>query len=173
MKLEGNRDTEVHVRWFIRRDMPEVLNIETSSFEFPWSEEDFIATLQQRNCIGMVGEVDGEVVGYIVYEMGKEEFHILNLAVRPDCRRRGVGNRLIDKIIGKLRHGQRSKIELEVRETNLAAQLFFRRYGFQAESVLKDFYEDTIEDAYSMAYRMTAAKPTSHKVTNRITRYAG
>jgi [ribosomal protein S18]-alanine N-acetyltransferase len=172
MQLEGNRDIEVHVRWLIRRDMPEVLDIESTSFEFPWSQEDFIACLQQRNCIGMVAELDGEVVGYIVYEMGRSEFHVLNLAVRPDVRRRGVGQQLIQKIVGKLRAGQRTEVRLEVRETNLAAQLFFRRLSFQAVTVLKDFYEDTVEDAYSMLYQLdtvgSAATPQ-----NRLRRFAG
>jgi ribosomal-protein-alanine N-acetyltransferase len=172
MQLEGNRDIEVHVRWLIRRDMPEVLDIESTSFEFPWSQEDFIACLQQRNCIGMVAELDGEVVGYIIYEMGRSEFHVLNLAVRPDVRRRGVGQQLIQKIVGKLRSGQRTEVRLEVRETNLAAQLFFRRLGFQAVTVLKDFYEDTVEDAYSMLYQLEAAG-TQATPQNRLRRYAG
>lgn len=170
MKLEGNRGIEVHVRWLIRRDMPEVLDIESASFEYPWSHDDFITCLQQRNCIGMVAELDGEVVGYIIYEMERSEFHVLNVAVRPDCRRRGVGQQLIEKVIGKLRPRQRTRINLEVRETNLAAQLFFRRFGFQAITVLKDFYDDTAEDAYMMMYQLQetqAAEPV-----NRLRRYA-
>lgn len=172
MKLEGNRDIEVHVRWLIRRDMPEVLDIESTSFEFPWSQEDFISCLQQRNCIGMVAELDGEVVGYIVYEMGRSDFHVLNLAVRPDVRRRGVGQQMIAKIVSKLRQGQRTEVRLEVRETNLAAQLFFRRLGFQAVSVLKDFYEDTVEDAYSMMYHLES-QTSSATPHNRLRRFAG
>ena len=42
----------VHVRWMVRRDMPEVLEIEGESFDFPWSEEDFIRCLRQRDCSG-------------------------------------------------------------------------------------------------------------------------
>lgn len=54
--MNSNSDFEVnvHIRWMIRRDMQEVLEIEKSGFEFPWSEEDFIRCLRQRNCIGMV-----------------------------------------------------------------------------------------------------------------------
>lgn len=170
MKLEGNRGIEVHVRWLIRRDMPEVLDIEAASFEYPWSHDDFISCLQQRNCIGMVAELDGEVVGYIIYEMERSEFHVLNVAVRPDCRRRGVGQQLIEKVIGKLRPRQRTRINLEVRETNLAAQLFFRRFRFQAVTVLKDFYDDTAEDAYMMMYQLQE-EPAAEPV-NRLRRYA-
>ena len=62
----------------------------------------------------------------------------------------------IEKLTGKLSHQRRSRILLEVRETNLAAQLFFRKCGFRAVSVLRDFYEDTTEDAYLMQYRCEA-----------------
>jgi ribosomal-protein-alanine N-acetyltransferase len=120
----------------------------------------------------MVAELDGEVVGYIVYEMGRADFHVMNLAVRPDVRRRGVGQQLIAKIISKLRPCQRTEVRLEVRETNLAAQLFFRRLGFQAVRVLKDFYEDTVEDAYSMEYSLDAVTNTATP-QNRLRRFAG
>ena len=55
----------------IRRDMPEVIPIETASFEFPWSEDDFVRCLRQRNCIGMVAEMDDQVVGFMIYELHK------------------------------------------------------------------------------------------------------
>ena len=57
----------VHIRWMIRRDMPEVLQTETQSFEFAWTEEDFLRCLRQRNCIGMVAEQGEQVVGFMIY----------------------------------------------------------------------------------------------------------
>jgi [ribosomal protein S18]-alanine N-acetyltransferase len=144
-----------HIRFMIRRDMPEVLDIETGSFEFPWSEEDFIRCLRQRNCIGMVAEYDERVAGFMIYELHKSRVHLLNLAVHPDFRRHGIGESMVQKLIGKLSHQRRNRILLEVRETNLSAQLFFRRAGFLAVSVLHDFYDDTQygkEDAYLMQY---------------------
>ncbi|MGC3971558.1 MAG: ribosomal protein S18-alanine N-acetyltransferase [Pirellulales bacterium] len=142
-----------HVRWMIRRDMTEVLAIEAESFEFPWSEEEFIRCLRQRNCIGMVAELDDKIVGYMIYELHKNRLHILNFAVAAAGRRHGVGGRMVQKLVGKLSPQRRSRILLEVRETNLAAQLFFRSQGFKAVSVLRDFYDDTTEDAYVMQYR--------------------
>src|SRR4029078_10231989 len=53
----------VHIRWMIRRDMAEVVDVERASFEFPWFEEEFIRCLRQRNCIGMVAEHAERVVG--------------------------------------------------------------------------------------------------------------
>ena len=57
----------VHIRWMIRRDMPEVLQTEQESFEYSWTEEDFLRCLRQRNCIGMVAE-QGERVAIVDYD---------------------------------------------------------------------------------------------------------
>ena len=54
MSSHSKQDLQVHIRWMIRRDMVDVLDIESAAFEFPWSEEDFIRCLRQRNCIGMI-----------------------------------------------------------------------------------------------------------------------
>jgi ribosomal-protein-alanine N-acetyltransferase len=173
MSAPGKQEVCVHIRWMIRRDMPEVLEIENRSFEFPWSEEDFIRCLRQRNCIGMVAEYEERVVGFMIYELHKTRLHILNFAVHPDYGRRGVGTTMVDKLIGKLSHQRRNRILLEVRETNLAAQLFFRDAGFRAISVLRDFYDDTTEDAYLMQYLFQASDVETSLPVNRITRLAG
>jgi ribosomal-protein-alanine N-acetyltransferase len=173
MSLEGKQDLRVHIRWMIRRDMPEILDIEDRSFEFPWSEEDFIRCLRQRNCIGMIAECDDRVVGFMIYELHKNRLHILNFAVHPTFRHLGVGTQMAQKLIGKLSHQRRTRILLEVRETNLAAQLFFRDAGFRAISVLRDFYEDTVEDAYLMELRYQPTLQESLHPVNRISRLAG
>ena len=173
MDTKQDFDINVHIRWMIRRDMPEVLEIEQAGFEFPWSEEDFIRCLRQRNCIGMVAEYDERVVGFMIYELHKNQLHVLNFAVRPDARRRGVGVQMVNKLVGKLSQQRRNRICLEIRETNLAAQLFFKNLGFRAVSVLRDYYDDTVEDAYVMQYRYkeTTGKPL--EPVNRIARLAG
>lgn len=153
----------VHIRWMIRRDMPEVLDIESKSFEFPWQEEDFMRCLRQRNCIGMVAEYNDRIVaeyndrivGFMVYELAKTRIRVLNFAVDPKARRREVGSQLVRKLVSKLSFQRRTKIVLEVRETNLPAQLFFRACEFRAISVLRNYYQDTPEDAYFMQYRST------------------
>ena len=129
MSTQSKQEVRVHIRWMIRRDMPEVLAIEEDSFEFPWSEEEFLRCLRQRNCIGMVAEHDERVVGFMIYELNKTRIHVLNFAVARDHRRLGVGKQMISKLIGKLSSQRRARIILEVRETNLPAQLFFARAG--------------------------------------------
>lgn len=150
---EQKQEVRVHIRWMIRRDMPEVLAIEHQVFEFPWSDEDFIRCLRQRNCIGMVAEYADQVAGFMIYELHKHRICVLDFAVASDFQRKGVGSQMVAELIGKLSSRYRQRILLEVRETNLPAQLFFKENGFRAVSVLRSFYEDTPEDAYLMQYR--------------------
>ena len=167
------QELEVHIRWMIRRDMADVLDIEASGFEFPWSEEDFIRCLRQRNCIGMVAEHDDKVVGFMIYELHKSRLHILNFAVAARYRRQGVGGHMVSKLVGKLSSQRRTRITLEVRETNLAAQLFFRSQSFRAVSVLREYYEDTPEDAYVMQFRYQPEPAEIVLPMNRISKLAG
>ena len=146
----------IHVRWMIRRDMHEVIAIEREAFEFPWSEEDFTRCLRQRNCIGMVAELADSVVAFMIYELHRSRLHMLNFAVLRSHRRLGIGTQMTEKLVGKLTPDRRGRIALEVRETNLPAQLFFRSLGFRATTVLKDFYQDSTEDAYLMQYALAA-----------------
>lgn len=140
----------VHVRWLIRRDMPEVMEIESDSFEFPWDEEDFVRLLRQHNFIGKVAEHDNKVLGFVIYEREKKQFRVLNFAVSAGYRRRGIGQQMMADIAIKLSARPRNRIVIEVRESNLTAQLFLRKMGFRAVSVLRGFFEDTAEDAYVM-----------------------
>jgi [ribosomal protein S18]-alanine N-acetyltransferase len=162
----------VHIRWMIRRDMPEVLQTEQASFEYAWTEEDFLRCLRQRNCIGMVAEQGERVVGFMIYELHKTKLHILNFAVHPACRRAGVGAQMVAKLISKLSSHRRTRITLEVRETNLTAQLFFRAREFRAQRVLRAYYEDSGEDAFLMQYQLADAPPEdAEDAVNRIAQY--
>jgi ribosomal-protein-alanine N-acetyltransferase len=171
--MSSKQQLRVHIRWMIRRDMAEVLEIEGEGFEFPWSEDDFIRCLRQRNCIGMVAEHADRVVGFMIYELHKTRLHLLNFAVARDFRRQGAGVQMLSKLIAKLSSQRRTRIVLEVRETNLPAQLFFRNLGFRAVSVLRDFYDDTTEDAYLMQYRYRSVESEVVVPINRITKLAG
>lgn len=142
----------VDIRWMTPADLADVLAIEEQSFEFPWSDEEFRRCIRQQNCIGLVAEAAGRIVGFVFYEIDRSQLHVLNLAVDPRYRRRGVGASLMRKLMSKLSAGGRSRIQLEVRETNLPAQLFFRSLGFKAVAILRDYYEDAVEDAYLMQY---------------------
>lgn len=153
----------VHIRWMIRDDHPEVLAIERTRFEFPWSEEDFIRCLRQRNCIGQVAERDDRIIGYMVYALHKTRLHILNFAVGQIWNRTGVGRAMANRLISKVTPTRRTHILAEIRETNLSTQKFFLAVGFRAVRVLPDFYDDPPnEDAYLFRYDIKP-EPTHQK----------
>jgi len=149
----------IHVRWMIRRDMPEVMRTERASFEHSWTEDDFLRCLRQRNCIGMVTEHNDVITGFMIYELHKTRLHILNFAVNANHRRTGVGGLLVGKLIYKMITHRRQRLTLAVRERNVAAQMFFRAHGFKATRLLQNYYEDSGEDAYQMELKAPAYDP--------------
>ena len=165
----------IHIRWMIRRDMPDVMGIELASFEYAWTEDDFLRCLRQRNCIGMVAERGDNIIGFMIYELHKTRLQVLNFAVHPQFRRGGVGAQMIGKLVGKLSSHRRSKITLAVRERNLAAQQFFRAQDFRATKVLRNYYEDSGEDAFQMEYRVGPPDEDDAVLTpvNRVAQYEG
>jgi [ribosomal protein S18]-alanine N-acetyltransferase len=173
VSISKQQHLDVQIRWLIRRDMPEVLRIEQSSFEFAWTDEDFLCCLRQRNCIGMVAECNHQIVGFMIYELHKSRLHILNFAVAPEVRRQGVGLQMVTRLVDKLSQQRRNEILLEVRERNLDGQLFFRMQGFRAISVLRSHYDDTDEDAYIMQFRLDAPADQSapFALHNRISEF--
>jgi ribosomal-protein-alanine N-acetyltransferase len=120
----------------------------------------------------MVAEQGEKVVGFMIYELHKAKLHILNFAVHPQCRRVGVGAQMVAKLISKLSSHRRTRITLEVRETNLGAQLFFRSQAFRAVRVLRAFYEDSGEDAFLMQYKLADdTGDDADEAVNRIAQY--
>lgn len=148
---------DVPTRWLIRRDIPEVLRIEQENFEFPWTKEEFVQCLRQKNCLGIVAEHEAEIVGYMIYELHKSRLDLLNLAVEKSLHRHSIGTQLIDRLKDKLSQSKRTSLRVEVRETNLAAQCFLRDLGFKVSKVFSDHYEETDEDCYLMQWEVRCA----------------
>lgn len=142
----------LHIRWMIRRDMPEVLNIESRSFDYPWTEQDFLNCLRQRNCIAHVAEYEDQILGFVVYKLSKSKITILNLATHPEFRRRGVASRIIQKMKNKLCQQRRRNLDLHVSDDNLSMQLFLKQMGFLAKHIEPCFYKDHKKDAYYFNY---------------------
>jgi ribosomal-protein-alanine N-acetyltransferase len=157
----------------IRRDMPEVLGIEHASFEYPWSEDEFLRVLRQRNCIGMIAEQGERIVGFMIYELHRNRIHVLDFATHPDFRRQGVGKQMIAKLVSKLSSQRRNRIALLLRETNVAAQYFYKTMGFRAVEVVREHFADTGEDAYGMLYHMDESILHPPAAVNRIARQYG
>lgn len=145
--------SQVHIRWMIRKDVDRVMEIENQSFRYPWTLDDLLWIMRQRNCVGMVAEIDGEVVGYMVYELHKNRLEIKNMAVDTTYRNQGVGSAMVDKLQSKLTSDRRHKVALQISEMNTHAHLFFSRHGFLATEIVRGLYgPECPEDSYRFEY---------------------
>jgi [ribosomal protein S18]-alanine N-acetyltransferase len=138
-------------------DVPAVVFVERSSYQFPWSEGVF------RDCIRVgylcrVVESAGEVAGYGIMSYGAGEAHILNVCVRQDLRGAGVGRRLMDFLLERARAAQMQDIFLEVRPSNPTAIRLYESLGFARVGVRKAYYQANggREDAW--VYKLTLAQ---------------
>jgi len=130
-----------------------------------WTEQDLLDVIRQQNCTGMVTELKPfgspwQIVGYIIYELCKGRLRLLNVAVDPAWRRRGIGTAMIDRMKEKLPQQRRNELLLDIRERNLPGQLFFQSQGFRATGVLRNLFHDeqtgTYEDGYELQFKLPA-----------------
>lgn len=140
-----------------RLDKKEILDIENKSFEFPYEEDDFMDTFRFGRALGGIYRQDKKINGFIIYEFRRKSVYLWNLAVHPDHRRQGIGASLVNKLVRNA-SSLRDRIIIEIRETNLPAQLFLRKQGFKATKILKNFYDETPEDAYKMELKLNYKK---------------
>ena len=136
------QSARVHIRWMIRRDLPEVLNIEDSNTDFPWNESLFLRCM--------------------IYELHKYKLQILNLSVHPDFQRQAIASQMICKLKSKLSEKKRTCIVAELRETKLSSHLFFQSQYFAATDVLRNHFTDSDEDAYLMQFNCAVPAETEN-----------
>ncbi len=133
-------------------DLDEVLKIERDSFPKPWTRDQFESEL--RNPVSSaytlnVTEGYRERLGaYIVFWVVHGEAHILNIAVNPQLRDRGLATMLLDAALEHMRRNMVYEVFLEVRKSNMAAISLYRKFGFRESFIRKNYYGD--EDAIVM-----------------------
>ena len=141
----------VTIRDMKESDLEEVLQIEKKSFADPWSRRLFKETLSFPHSINFVlQEANGALLGYINFYLIGEEAHMLNLAIHPDWRKKGLAAQLLNHAIDFLKRRKAAHFFLEVREGNLDAIRLYGKFGFQMIGRRKRYYVETNEDALVM-----------------------
>ena len=136
------------VRVATEADLGGIVAIEQEAFSDPWSRESFHRLLSQ---LALVADDGDEVVGYIVAHWAGEESEILNLAVHPEQRRRGIARRLVEEAVVRLVAKGVRLVFLEVRESNEGALAFYDGLGFRQAGHRPGYYRRPREDALVLA----------------------
>lgn len=136
-------------------DIANVVEVETKSFQIPWSKESFENELKNKLALYLVAKVDEKAVGYIGVWKIFDEGHITNVAVHPEFRGKGIGKALISELLSLCSKDGITSFTLEVRESNVVAQSLYKSFGFIEEGKRKAYYSDNNEDAIIMWLNVT------------------
>jgi [ribosomal protein S18]-alanine N-acetyltransferase len=141
-------------RPMLEADLDQVVEIEKASMPSPWSKELFDEELKRDAAHYFVLEEEGRVAGYMGYWEAPEEAHIINLAIGPDFRKRGLGKMMMDHCLAYAAKRGAHLATLEVRQSNEAAQKLYEKCNFRVVAIRKKYYSDNQEDAIVMIKEM-------------------
>ncbi|MDQ3102786.1 MAG: ribosomal protein S18-alanine N-acetyltransferase [Actinomycetota bacterium] len=145
----GRADGEaVVVRRLTYGDLPAVLSIERRSFPAPWSLAMFVLELSKPSGVCLAAAGPHGLSGYLVCSRYADVWHLMNVAVDPDLRRRGLAGALIEGMLDEA--GRDGRYTLEVRVSNHVAIEMYERIGFRRAGRRRRYYHDNGEDALIM-----------------------
>jgi ribosomal-protein-alanine N-acetyltransferase len=141
----------VELRRLDPRDLDTVEAIERASYPTPWSRSMFAAELRKPGSIAIGAFLaEGALVGYAFVSRYVDAWHVMNVAVAPDFRRRGIATTLLERLFEVTEADPRRGYTLEVRVSNADAIRLYERLGFEARGIRRGYYTDNREDALIM-----------------------
>lgn len=137
-----------YVRWLIRRDLPEVLDLEQDLSREPWSEAQWLSHIRTRCTIGHVAEdARGRIIGAMLYTLDNSGLVIERIISRTTP----AADAMVHQLLDKLSPQRRTWLETHVPESDLPAQLFFQRHGFVCVGIERG---ETGENAYRFRFSL-------------------
>ena len=140
-------------------DLDRVVELEEAVFSDAWRREYFVTAMRRPRSICLVAEDAGVVAGYVIAGVERDAVHVVNLAVAPGARERGIGRRMMVAVEEFARSVGCRLLVLEVRRSNSPARLFYARMGFAPVAVHRGYYVDNGEDAILMERVVEPAGP--------------
>ncbi len=131
-------------------DVSAIEAIEQRTMPAPWSRMMFVSEIVKATSICLGAFVDGQLVGYVIVSRYVDAWHVMNLVVVPEHRRRGIATRLLGTLFDLTADDDRRGFTLEVRVSNDAAILLYESLGFQGQGIRRGYYTDNREDALIM-----------------------
>jgi ribosomal-protein-alanine acetyltransferase len=150
-------DGHYRIRPAALADAAALVAIERRCFGDPWSEASFREALASSWNFVLVAEVSRGVSGYLVGRETAGTGEVLNLAVAPEFRRRGVGEALLEAGLAAFRRSRVDEVFLEVRESNTSARALYARHGFRPVGQRSAYYRNPKEDA--VVLRLELSQP--------------
>lgn len=151
-----NRVDLMRFRKMTKADLPKVLAIEATGYQFPWTEGLFLDCLKAGHYGNWVCEdTEDKMVAFCITSIAVGEVSILNLCIAPDERKQGLGKKFMEHIIEKAKEKKAESVFLEVRPSNVGAIALYESLGFNQIGVRDGYYkkeDGTREDAIMMAY---------------------
>ncbi|MFP3940281.1 MAG: ribosomal protein S18-alanine N-acetyltransferase [Thermoanaerobaculia bacterium] len=145
----------ITIREARRGDLPAVVTLERASFDDPWSERLLDAELAHRSSLALLATGEGgTVLGYAAFRRAADQAELVRIAVAPEARSHGVGRRLVEEGVERLRRGGVRRCFLEVRTGNAAARKLYAGLGFRRFGLRRAYYADG-SDALVLALRLT------------------
>ena len=142
--------TAVEIRALTLADLNAIEEIEHRSYDTPWSRSMFAGELAKPASL-CLGAFEGEQLGgYLIVSRYVDAWHIMNIAVSPDFRRRGIATALLERLFELTDDRSRRGYTLEVRVSNDGAIRLYERLGFTARGIRRGYYTDNREDALIM-----------------------
>ena len=142
-------------RTMVNEDVPNVMQIEKSGHAFPWTEGIFSDCIRVGyRCI--VLEENGEIIAYGVMSVAAGEAHVFNVAVDIQLRNKGLGRKVMERLMADAKLMKSQSLFLEVRPSNIAAVNLYESLGFNQIGIRKDYYPhpDGREDAMIFAIEL-------------------
>ena len=128
-------------------DVPSIAKLETVCFSDPWSEKSIASELDNRLSYWLVAECDGAIVGYVGSQSVLDSADMMNIAVAPEYRRKGIGKMLINTLTEHLHRKGIRFLLLEVRVSNASAIALYESLGFEQVGKRPRYYHNPREDA--------------------------
>ena len=125
----------------------QVAELEKLCFSDPWSEKSVASELENKLAYWLVAVEDDRVAGYVGSQTVCGETDMMNIAVHPDFRRRGIAESLVNALVEDLQKQESHSLTLEVRASNEAAQKLYEKLGFAQVGLRKNYYRNPREDA--------------------------
>ena len=143
------------IRQMQTADVKAIAELESICFSDPWSENSIASELDNRLSYWLVAEEQGKIVGYVGSQSVLDGADMMNLAVAPEYRRRGVAAALVDDLVDHLRQKGIVVLLLEVRASNAPAIALYERHGFEQVGRRPRYYRNPREDALIMRKELT------------------